>query len=292
MQLTLGDLRLILLEAFDGSLTLPSDALTLSMVSPSELPQGSSNREVKGTDYFVAFMPRKAFGSGPGYESSLADLAQKHKFTPRDVMKLLKQTSVQAGDVVLKTRPQDQAIAYRRIAARIARRFNDDDIDVIIPVSSNSTMAWELSEHVADLLHAEHGEPLAQVLLGATRKRSAGDMEVDPEAWDAYVAETNPAEVIKTQKLLDKQLAIWKKNPNVEPEMKGVPHSWRKFLHLHDTTDEAGSLRGKNVLVIDDNVDTGFTFVNLRKALSNVGARNVYFAAGYDYKNPNRPKKK
>jgi hypothetical protein len=320
MQLTLGELRVVIREALEGVPTLPISAD--QVLASIRVAERGSDREAGGVTAFVAFVPKPQFGyvAGGLGDGSNRDVGSKEasdalvktskdvKIRPADVARLAKDNEADVvridkktkkktpvATLVLKNPDEAHDRFISKMAQRIAQRYSDVNIDYVIPVTSSKPMSRRLADEVSKLLRTEVGnDDVAHVLLRASRKKRGSEVEIDQEAWEAYkqMHADDPDLVAKTWDKTYKTLQTIRNKPDEEPETKGLPPESRQFLYFHTVDEEANVLQGMRVLVIDDNVATGYTFRGLKKALMNIGASDVEFAAGWDFDHPTGNKKK
>lgn len=176
----------------------------------------------------------------------------------------------------------DSKTFYRVInlfAKEIAKRQMQvhPDIDLVVYADSSSDMTLMLATAVSELMGVS-------VIVDAVLKRSSEEFEVDEEWFDEWAQGQTIEDVQMIRALLDKFVAHCKRAGR-DAASKSIPFKWRQFFNTHTLGPNADDVRGKKVLVIDDNIDKGWTFAGVEKLLINAGVakEDIVFAAGFDY---------
>lgn len=264
-------------KELDGSILIDSDDLSAAL---AERPEKDS--KVGGVDFYVPFRFKDNFSPGQfGSDQHRAAFAKSLKLKPKDVLAVLKHspTTTEAG-IVLKTTQRARDGVFRMMISAIANRHADLSISVVTHPQSSSEMALTLAFGVADKLGVELVDDIV-------RRKKSEELEIDEDRFGEFQQEAladgrGQAYVDKTRKDVEKLIAQWRKKSET-PETKKLLHKWRKFIVLHTASNQIGHVKGKTVLVIDDNVDKAETFKGIEKVLRAAGATEVYNAAGWDY---------
>ena len=237
---------------------------------------------------YVPYIARARFEPGKGAFRTDVERAQKLNslgVRPKELLGLLKHSTLTlANGMTATTQPSDVDVVLNRMATKIARAIggHEEGVDLVTYPESSSDMAQRLAARVAELLDA----PLVDAV---TVKRSAAEVEVDPEEMDLYRTQYRDAEEVNSR--INKTIKGWRKTNRI-PATKGLQHPWRRFVNLHKPGKNIGSIAGKVVLVVDDNVDRAYTLGwiertlrtrTVRNGVAMDGARHVYLAAGWDY---------
>lgn len=289
MRMTLGELRRILLVEFkrpdDNTVEFTmGDIMNCLIDSVHDVV----NRQGSG-DVYVPWRYAPKFQS-----PDLDALGKRYGFAPKDALALLKHDEVteasegQSLPVRLVISPEARTRTLSYFASNIASRYRGSNIDVIVPAASGSQMAFTLANLISAKLD---GAPV--VMKDALKKTRNEDLKVDERRWSAWVADRraegkSDAYIAKARKAAENYADALKRNHGVEPAeaKKGRRESRRFFLYQQpgDPVD-LGDLRGKTVLVVDDNIDAGHTYENIDRILTAAGADmdNVYRVAAFDY---------
>jgi hypothetical protein len=206
-------------------------------------------------------------------------------FTPKQALAVLKVGSVdvEIGDGNLMTfvpSPSCREHVYNQMARLIVARFKSLDIDAVISASSSSEMASSIALKVAEWL------PDASFITDAVLKKAAHEVEVDERRFSAWKAKVKPAPENASlyRAHIDNVVDATKRSGKL-PTAKGTDHQYREFFNFHKPGPTISRLANKTVLVIDDNVDKGWTSAGIEELLhaAGVGQKNVWHAAGFDY---------
>jgi hypothetical protein len=265
--MTLRELRDRLAEAFDdaGSVQLSYDDIA-ACLEPSV-------KDVATRSGIAAFVPFK-------YAKKTPESVKRVGMTSKQALGTLKRDIPLPNDKVAKK--VDQKTFYsivdkmaRAIATRTRRTH--PDIDVIVHAASSSDMTMWLAEVVGQTLDVP-------VVNDAVLKRKGDAFSIDEDRFKEWSQGRTAEDVKIVRALLEKTVESYRRTGKIAAS-KGLPFEWRQFFNTHVSGPGVGNLRGKKVLVIDDNIDMGWTFAGIEKLLvaAGVSSDDIVFAAGYDY---------
>jgi len=266
--MTVRELRTVLAEAIDGEVVKVGYDDVVKCLEPSHKPV----LERSGISASVAFK----------YVKKTPESIKALGMTSKQVLGALKHdVKLPDGRVIQKV---DQK-TYERILGTLARgitgemRKKHPDIDVVIHAASSAAMTSEM----ADIISRTLDVPL---VTDAVVKRSRTELEIDEDRFREWAQGKPEAKVTHLRSMLEKHVDEFNRRGQIgDLTSKGTPFEWRQFFNTHSAGPGIATLRGKKVLVVDDNVDKGWTFVGIKKLLmaAGVSSDDIVFAAGFDY---------
>ena len=231
------------------------------------------------------------------------------KLNPFDVVSTAKYGNVDAKDGTrLTAEPGAADEAISTMADRIARRFDDADVASVTCVDSSHGMAAALARAVAERL----GKPYQPIV----KKTADPNVSWDPEEWEAYASQVRSTGLngkgepltlkgrdVTPEEYLDATMAVMGNELDQAKRQIGrgekpslvrstnMKTGHKRFFNFFDNV-AAGDLKsGSKVLVVDDNIDSGWTPFHVAKRVRAAGLEPL-FAAGfkmmryYDKKTP------
>jgi predicted phosphoribosyltransferase len=188
--------------------------------------------------------------------------------TPFDVANTTKKDSVVAGSKHSITLTMDEAIRSELrawMADRIAERFNGFGVELVVPVESSSTMPRELAVLIAKRLGAAYDDSFVKKIRDPRRMAlptgtTPQEQEIINRDYKTVINKLSRGETVSYTHTL-------------KP-------STRKFFDLHDVDPELDERLAKTVLVVDDNIDYGWTLKGIGKMLRSRGIKPL-LAAGF-----------
>lgn len=268
-----------------GEVFLSSDDIMFS------LEHNPDPAVLHGVEVYTPFRVRKEMPSRPR-GGALADLS------PFDVVSTAKYGSVEAKDgkrLTAEPGAADEAIGT--MADRIARRFEDAGVVTVTCVDSSHGMAAALARAVAERL----GKPYEPIV----KKTADPNVSWDPEEWEAY------ANQVRSTGLNGKGEPLMIKGKDVTPEeylaatmtvmgneldqakrqigrgekpslvrSTNMKTGHKRFFNFFDKVAAGSLVSGSKVLVVDDNIDSGWTPFHVAKRVRAAGLEPL-FAAGF-----------
>jgi adenine/guanine phosphoribosyltransferase-like PRPP-binding protein len=216
-------------------------------------------------------------------------------------------------DKRLRAAPDAVATVIDIMAERIAKNFADKGIVAVTCVDSSEKMSENLAKAVAAKLDVPY-----QAIIKKTT--NPDDIKWDQEKWDEYEQKIRTTErnlsgdpLMVTDKNGKKRLATsdeylaaiktvlaneikWLKNQmanGIKPSMAGGTNTdtgHKKFFNFFAAVDGGDLALGSKVLIVDDNVDSGWTPHHIGKRVREAGLYPL-FAAGFkmvDYSHKKR----
>ena len=267
LRMTLRELRVMLTEANDSGGDVH---LSYSDIAACLEPSVKNVAERAGVATFVPFK----------YTKKTPENVKRLGMTSKQALGTLKRDiPLPDGRVAVKA---DQKTFYgivdmmaRNIAGRMRRTH--PDIDVVMYAASSSEMTLWLAEVIGESLDVP-------VINDAVLKRTKEDYDIDEDRFKEWSLGKSQGDVDILRALLEKHIEQFKRTGTVAAA-KATPFEWRQFFNMHVPGPGMGSLRGKKVLVVDDNIDKGWTFAGIEKLLAAAGVSkdDIVFAAGFDY---------
>ena len=264
---------------------LSSDEILLA------LEHNPDTATLHGVEVYTPYRVRKQMPSRPR-GGALAALS------PFDVVSTAKYASVDAkSGQRLAAEPGAADEAIDTMAGRIARRFEDEGIVSVTCVDSSHGMAAALARSVAEKLGAPY-EPIV-------KKTKDPNVTWDPEEWDAYASQVRATGLngkgepltlkgrdVTPEEYLDATLAVMRneldqaKRQIARGEKPSLVRSTnmktghKRFFNFFDNVAGGDLALGSKVLVVDDNIDSGWTPFHVAKRVRAAGLEPV-FAAGF-----------
>lgn len=277
----------VLLEkaATDGEITLSSDDIFFSLTHKSE------SSVLHGVEVYTPYLVKKEMPSKPR-GGALAQL------NPFDVVSTVKYGAVDAKDGKrLIAAPNAAAEMVDVMADRIARRFEDENVAAVTCVDSSHGMAAALAKSVAD--------KLGKAYQPVVKKTADVNVSWDPDEWDAYASQVRqtglngrgdplmikgkvvtPDEYLAaTMVVMGNELGQAKRQikRGEKPSLvrsTNMKTGHKRFFNFFDKIADNELAPGSKVLVVDDNIDSGWTPYHVAKRMRAAGLEPL-FAAGF-----------
>lgn len=266
MRLRLGELRVLLHEAYDEGDTVWLDGKDLSNCLVS------SHKDVAERQGVSVYVPFK-------YNPDPPPSVEKLGLTSKQALATLKRPVPLGNNRKLKATNKAHDAVVERMAQYIsanARKSYGGDIDYVVHAASSS--------HVAEWLATLVGSHLdAPVVSDAFIKKQGSEVDLNLARFQDW-ASKNPNIAPTVMLAIEKTLNTYKRTGKIVAS-KETNVYWRRFFNNHKPGPGMGALRGKKVLVIDDNVDSGWTFWGMHELLVQAGVDpyDIKYAAGFDY---------
>lgn len=265
--MTAGELRIMLEEAFDDA-----EAVQFSYDDIAACLEPSV-KDVATRSGIAAFVPFK-------YAKKAPENVKRAGMTSKQALGTLKHdVRLPDGRVAKKANENTFYKIVDMMARAIAGRTQrvHPDIDFVMHADSSADMTMWLAEVVAQSLDVPS-------VGDAVLKKTTEDFSVDEDRFKEWSNGKSKEDVANLRALLDKHVQQFKRTGKIAAS-KSLPFEWREFFNTHAPGPGIGVMRGKKVLVIDDNIDKGWTFAGIAKLLvaAGVSPDDVVCAAGFDY---------
>lgn len=183
-----------------------------------------------------------------------------------------------SGAVKLQMSDGDRRVWWTRMASRIASKFSNERVAAVAYADSRSDMASFIAEAVAKRL----GVPLVKALVKNT---DPGKIKINADRFARWAAGKPEAEVESFRDQLETNLRTLQNKAKAGKAVSiagDIDVKRREFFRgIHDVVPGTlDSVKG-NVLVVDDNVDSGMTFVDIEAVLKDFQGVTPLFAAGF-----------
>ena len=268
MRLKLRELRVLLREALDGEhVSLSAEDFIPGIMAPKTSVM--RNRDIN------VFIPFKL--QAKPRSSKLIELVSSG-LTMSDLLKTLKVNEVTGTNVRVTTTDDVREQVFSTMARQIASHFEGESIDLVTAPESSAPMAEVLASKVAETL----GVPFESSILRKVKSPTSFSYDETRVARWAEDQHKTPEDVAKLKSLLDKESAAMRKKMSKGDTVstKGIPHQHRRFYNLMTLT-HSHELAGKTILVIDDNIDRGWTLQGINDLITEQGGKPL-FAVGVD----------
>lgn len=280
------------------------------------LKKTSSRHKVSNMNVFVAYEQIDTIPSNSQVNSKIINQvdADKNadsldKIDPQDILKLLKRdcklpNQNARNTIIGKLSDSDRESAVQKMATEIANNIIYKTGHVIItPVASTN----DFSKKLATAVYNKFKEINPEVVYAEDIivKPTIDDPDIEkyythrPEYFEKHYGHKSTVEKEKLLSILKDQDAQNERgyllhNPPKYPTSSKFKQSLRKYYKLLKVVDK--DLKGKSIVIVDDNVREGLTFEQLKEDFTQYGA-NVTFAVGYriakeDFENKMDRKKK